>query len=65
MRLLFQGYFMQTVGGNNIYYYSDGIFWVNDGKTDRYFNPNDISMMKDYLSLTKAEFKEVLSTKPI
>lgn len=61
IKLLINGYFMQTINGKNIYYYSDGYFWVNDETTDRLFNPNDISMLKDYAKLSKSEFLNLRS----
>lgn len=61
IKLLINGYFMQTINGKNIYYYSDGLFWVNDETTDRLFNPNDISMLKDYAKLSESEFLNLRS----
>lgn len=43
IKLLINGYFMQTINGKNIYYYSDGLFWVNDETTDRLFNPSKVN----------------------
>ena len=61
IKMLITGHFMKTINGQNIYYYNDGIFWVYDGTTHRYFNPNDISMQRDYISLTKNEFLALIN----
>lgn len=56
IKMIINGSFMKTINSKNIYYYADGIFWVYDGTTHRYFNPNDISMQKDYMPVSKNEF---------
>lgn len=61
IKMLINGHFMKTINGQNIYYCADGMFCVYDGTTQRYVNPNDISMQKDYISLTKNEFLNLLN----